>query len=100
MTEGTLVRWLKKEGDRVEKGEPLFEVETEKIVNEAEARDSGILFQIVVPEGAVAPVGAVLGLIAEEGDLDGFYSMEVDYDQSEPEYDELDVNSWSYSNEE
>ena len=45
MKEGKVVRWLKGEGDPVEAGEPLFEVETDKITNEVEAPASGVLFQ-------------------------------------------------------
>ncbi|WP_208728313.1 dihydrolipoamide acetyltransferase family protein [Oceanidesulfovibrio indonesiensis] len=68
MKEGKIVRWLKGEGDPVKEGEPLFEVETDKITNSVEAPASGILFQIVVPEGEVAPVQAVLAIIAAEGE--------------------------------
>ncbi len=67
MEEGTITRWLKKEGDRVEKGEELFEVETEKITNVVEAAGAGILFQILVPAGSTAAVGAVVAVLAEPG---------------------------------
>ena len=69
MKEGKITRWLKKEGDSVQEGEPLFEVETEKITNTAEAVASGILFQIIVPEGNTVPVGTVVGIIAAEGEI-------------------------------
>ncbi|MBW2151599.1 MAG: 2-oxo acid dehydrogenase subunit E2 [Deltaproteobacteria bacterium] len=68
MTEGKITRWLKKEGDSVEKGEELFEVETEKITNIVEATASGILFQILVPAGNTAPVGEVVAILAEPGE--------------------------------
>jgi pyruvate dehydrogenase E2 component (dihydrolipoamide acetyltransferase) len=68
MTEGLIVDWLKKEGDQIEKGEILFEVETEKIVNQVEAMESGVLSQIVVPKGESAIVGAVVGLITDLGE--------------------------------
>jgi len=68
MKEGKVARWLKAEGQSVEKGEPLFEVETDKITNSVEAPDSGVLFQIVVPAGDVAPVLAVVGVIASAGE--------------------------------
>ncbi|BCS87169.1 2-oxo acid dehydrogenase subunit E2 [Pseudodesulfovibrio sediminis] len=68
MKEGKVVRWLKSEGDQVEAGEELFEVETDKITNSVEAPASGILFQIIVPEGEVAPVQAVLATIAAPGE--------------------------------
>jgi pyruvate dehydrogenase E2 component (dihydrolipoamide acetyltransferase) len=68
MKQGKVSKWFKKEGDSVEKGEALFEVETEKITNKVEAPASGILFQIVVPEGTTVPVGAIIGVIAEPGE--------------------------------
>jgi pyruvate dehydrogenase E2 component (dihydrolipoamide acetyltransferase) len=68
MEEGKITRWFKDEGDTVEKGEDLFEVETEKITNIVEANASGILFQILVPVGAIAPVGAVVAILAEAGE--------------------------------
>ncbi len=51
MKEGKITKWFKKEGDPVQKGEELFEVETEKITNKVEAAGTGTLFQIVVPAG-------------------------------------------------
>ncbi len=69
MKTGKISKWYKDEGDKVEEGENLFEVETEKITNKVEAPSSGILFQIVVPEGAVVPVGAIVGVIAEPGEI-------------------------------
>jgi pyruvate dehydrogenase E2 component (dihydrolipoamide acetyltransferase) len=68
MKEGKVTRWFKKEGDPVEKGEDLFEVETEKITNKVEAPGSGILFQIMVHEGMSVPVGTILAIIAEPGE--------------------------------
>jgi pyruvate dehydrogenase E2 component (dihydrolipoamide acetyltransferase) len=68
MKEGTLSRWFKKEGDSVEEGEKLFEVETDKITNSVEAPSGGVLFQIVVPEGETVPVQTVLGVIAAAGE--------------------------------
>ncbi len=68
MKEGKVARWLKKEGDSVTAGEPLFEVETDKITNSVEAPADGVLFQIIVPEGEVAKIQAVLGIIAAPGE--------------------------------
>lgn len=68
MKEGKVSRWLKNEGDAVQEGEALFEVETEKITNKVESPASGILFQIVVPAGTKVPVGTVLGILAEPGE--------------------------------
>ena len=59
MQEGTVIRWLKQEGDAVAKGEPVVEVETEKVIVEVEAPEDGVLLQIVAlddTEGAAAPV--------------------------------------------
>ncbi len=66
--EGTIVRWLKPEGGRVAKGEPLFEVMTDKATLEVEAPASGLLLRILVPEGATAPVAAPIALIGEPGE--------------------------------
>ena len=68
MKQGKLAKWFKQEGDTVEKGESLFEVETEKITNTVQAIASGILFQIVVQVGETVPVGAVLAVVADEGE--------------------------------
>ena len=64
MTEGTVVKWLKKEGDRVKSGEPIAEVETDKATMEMEALDGGTLAYIAVPEGAKVLVGALLAVLA------------------------------------
>ncbi len=69
MRTGKLSKWYKNEGDQVEEGGDLFEVETEKITNKVEAPVGGILFQIVVREGDVVPVGTVVGVIAEPGEI-------------------------------
>ena len=68
MKEGKITRWLKQEGESMQAGEALFEVETDKITNTVEAPASGVLFQIIVPAGDVAPVQAVVGIIAEAGE--------------------------------
>lgn len=68
MKEGKVTRWYKNEGDPVQKGEDLFEVETEKITNKAESPGSGTLFQIVVPVGTTVPVGTIVAVIAEPGE--------------------------------
>jgi pyruvate dehydrogenase E2 component (dihydrolipoamide acetyltransferase) len=63
MTEGTLVKWLKKEGDAVKSGDILAEVETDKATMDLEAFDSGILRKILVQEGARVPVQSRIGII-------------------------------------
>jgi pyruvate dehydrogenase E2 component (dihydrolipoamide acetyltransferase) len=63
MTEGTLVKWLKKEGDAVKSGEVIAEVETDKATMDLEAFDSGILRKILVQEGSKVPVQSKIGII-------------------------------------
>jgi pyruvate dehydrogenase E2 component (dihydrolipoamide acetyltransferase) len=65
---GTIVRWLKAEGERVEKGEPLYEVDTEKATQEVEAEAAGVLLRIAVREGEEVAVGSVLAYIGEPGE--------------------------------
>jgi pyruvate dehydrogenase E2 component (dihydrolipoamide acetyltransferase) len=67
MESGTITRWLKSEGDTVEKGEPLYEVDTEKATQEVEAEASGVLLRIAVASGEV-PVGETLAVIGEPGE--------------------------------
>jgi len=66
MEKGKILRWLKREGERVERGEILLEVETDKAVLEVESRGSGVLRKILAREGEVVPVAKVIGYIAEE----------------------------------
>lgn len=65
MTEGTIVRWRKQEGDEVARGEIIAEVDTTKVTVEVEAYSSGVLRKIVVPEGQTVPVGEVVAIIAD-----------------------------------
>src|SRR5947199_10235072 len=66
MEAGTIVKWLKSEGDPVEKGEPLYELDTDKVTQEVEADFSGVLLKIAVSEGEV-PVGRTIAVIGEQG---------------------------------
>ena len=66
--EGTIVRWLKTEGSVVTKGEPLFEVLTDKATVEVEASATGTLLRILVPEGSAAPVAAPIAVIGAPGE--------------------------------
>ncbi|HEX6135194.1 MAG TPA: pyruvate dehydrogenase complex dihydrolipoamide acetyltransferase [Longimicrobiales bacterium] len=68
MEEGQLVRWLKAEGDAVKEGDVLAEIETDKATMELVARGSGILQNVSLKEGATAPVGEVIAVIAAEGE--------------------------------
>ena len=65
MEEGTIVRWLKKEGDQVQSKDILFEVETDKAVVEVEAGHDGILRKIIVPIGQMVPIRTLVGLIGD-----------------------------------
>jgi pyruvate dehydrogenase E2 component (dihydrolipoamide acetyltransferase) len=67
MESGTIVRWLKSEGEPVAKGEPLFELDTDKVTQEVEAETNGVLLKIAVPEGEV-PVGRTVAFIGAEGE--------------------------------
>jgi len=66
MEKGKVIKWLKKEGERVERGEPLLEIETDKTTIEVEARGSGILRRILAQEGEESPILTVIGYIAKE----------------------------------
>jgi pyruvate dehydrogenase E2 component (dihydrolipoamide acetyltransferase) len=68
MTEGTVVRWLKKEGEEVEIGDIIAEIETDKATMEMEAFDEGVLSKISVPEGGKAPVGSAIAVLLEDGE--------------------------------
>ncbi|MGB3626676.1 MAG: pyruvate dehydrogenase complex E1 component subunit beta, partial [Henriciella sp.] len=69
MEEGTLAKWLKKEGDTVSSGDVIAEIETDKATMEVEAVDEGVLARILVPEGTEnVKVNAVIAKLAEEGE--------------------------------
>jgi pyruvate dehydrogenase E2 component (dihydrolipoamide acetyltransferase) len=77
MAEGTLVRWVKAEGDSVQKGDVIAEIETDKATVEVESSDSGVMFRHLVEEATTLPVNAPIAVIAEEGE--------------EPSQDEIDA---------
>jgi pyruvate dehydrogenase E2 component (dihydrolipoamide acetyltransferase) len=66
--DGTVVAWLKQEGDTVEKGEPILEVETDKVTMEVEAPASGILRDIRAEEGQVVPIGEPIAFLVGQGE--------------------------------
>ena len=76
MTEGTVVGWLKQQGQRFAEGDEILEIETPKITNVVEAPSGGILRRIVAPAGATLPIGALLAVVAPdevpEGEIDVF----------------------------
>ena len=65
MESGTIVRWLKTEGDSVTKGEPLYELDTDKVTQEVEAESDGVLLRIVIADGEV-DVGTTVGIIGTQ----------------------------------
>src|SRR5437588_75461 len=67
MESGTIVKWLKSEGEAVEKGEPLYELDTDKVTQEVEADASGVLLRIAISEGEVE-VGRTIAVIGAEGE--------------------------------
>jgi pyruvate dehydrogenase E2 component (dihydrolipoamide acetyltransferase) len=67
MEAGTVTRWLKSEGDEVAKGEPLYEIDTDKVTQEVESDFAGVLLKIALPEGE-APVGETIAWIGEAGE--------------------------------
>jgi len=68
VTEGTIGKWLKRPGERVEKYEPLLEVTTDKVDTEVPAPEAGILREIAVPEGSTVRVGTVLAVLDSDGE--------------------------------
>jgi len=69
MTEGRLLRWIKREGDFIEAGEIIAEIETDKVSIEMEAFDSGILRRIIVQEGEMANIGEPIAILAEPNEI-------------------------------
>jgi pyruvate dehydrogenase E2 component (dihydrolipoamide acetyltransferase) len=66
MTKGTIIEWYKKEGDRVDKDEALFLVDTEKATIDVESEVAGVLKKILVSENEEVPVGQVVAIIEKE----------------------------------
>jgi len=77
MQEGTILRWLKREGDPVQRGEIIAEIETDKANVEIEAYESGVLRRILLPEGTTVPVGQVIAVIAAPEDDVSRYEREA-----------------------
>jgi pyruvate dehydrogenase E2 component (dihydrolipoamide acetyltransferase) len=68
MEEGTLLQWLKSEGEEVSEGDPIAEIETDKVTMELEAEDAGTLAQLIADEGQEVPVGDAIAFIQGEGE--------------------------------
>ncbi len=88
MTEGQIVKWLKKEGDPVQEGEIILEIMTDKTSMELEAEASGILLKIVHNDGETVPVTVVIGYIGEENESVDTLMPEVIEDTGEKESEE------------
>src|SRR5574342_549921 len=82
VTEGTVTRWLKQVGDRVEADEPLLEVSTDKVDTEIPSPASGVLKKIVAQEDDTVEIGGELGVISEDGEAAGDEGTD---EQPEPE---------------
>jgi pyruvate/2-oxoglutarate dehydrogenase complex dihydrolipoamide acyltransferase (E2) component len=67
-TKATVVQWLRKEGDTLKQGDPVVELETEKVNYELDSPVDGVLLKIVMREPAEVPVGGLLGYIGKSGD--------------------------------
>lgn len=67
-TEGTVLKWLKSEGEPVAEGEPLLEIETAKAVEESLATSSGLLLKILVPEGETVETFTTIAIIGDQGE--------------------------------
>ncbi|MFX1296328.1 MAG: 2-oxo acid dehydrogenase subunit E2 [Promethearchaeota archaeon] len=69
MEEGTIIKWLKQEGDVVQRGEMIVEIETDKVTMKLESPDTGILYKIIASEKEVVPVGRNIALITAQGEV-------------------------------
>src|SRR5881398_1696171 len=68
MTEGKVLRWYKKPGDAVKKGEPVAEIETDKVNLDLEAEDDGTIGEVAAVEGQMVPVGGILATLLGPGE--------------------------------
>src|ERR671910_1277632 len=67
IVEGTILKWLKQEGETIERDEPLFEISTDKVDTEVPSSVGGTVTKILVEEGQTVPVGTDLAEVSEEG---------------------------------
>ena len=88
MTEGQIVKWLKREGDAVTEGEIILEIMTDKTSMEIEAEASGILLKIVHPDGDTVPIAEVIGYIGSQNESADTLMPEVIEDTGEKESDD------------
>ncbi len=78
VSEGTIIKWHKKEGDKVERDEIIFEISTDKVDTEIPSPADGVLQQIKVPEGDTVEVGTVVAIISENGESSGTAAGEME----------------------
>ncbi len=81
MEEGTLLRWLKQVGDQVEVGDPIAEIETDKVSIEIESTETGVLAKTLVAEGQAVPIGTSIAVVGDEAELG---ANAADLDAAEP----------------
>ena len=84
ITEGTVSKWLKQVGEKIEKDEPILEISTDKVDAEVPAPGAGILLEIKAAEGETVEVGSVVGVIGEEGESAVSSAPPEASEQSEP----------------
>ncbi|MDD5017546.1 MAG: dihydrolipoamide acetyltransferase family protein [Eubacteriales bacterium] len=78
MDEGTIIKWFLKEGERCMEGEPLFEMETDKLTITIDAPATGTILKIIHPEGDVVPITEVIAIISEEGENTSYLNGKTD----------------------
>ena len=88
MTKGKIGKWLVKEGDTVTEGQPLLEIETDKVVHEQESPTEGVIAQILAEEGTNVPVNALLAVIGAPGEEVARVEADTAVAQQEPEQEE------------
>ncbi|MDE0016308.1 MAG: dihydrolipoamide acetyltransferase family protein [Candidatus Poribacteria bacterium] len=88
MTKGKIGKWLVKEGDTVTEGQPLLEIETDKVVHEQESPTEGVIAQILAEEGTNVPVNALLAVIGAPGEEVPRVEADTAVAQQEPEQEE------------
>lgn len=100
MAEGTLVRWVKKEGDKVEKGELLAEIETDKATVEVESQFSGVVLKHLVKEGTAVPVSKPIAAVGEAGEKVDESALGASAPAKEEKTEEKSVNQKQSVNQE
>lgn len=93
MTEGTIIKWLKKEGEAIKEGEPLFEMETDKLTITIDASASGTLLKILREEGDVVPITETIAVVGEPGDDISSFLSESNPSAAEETTDEPEVQT-------